>query len=182
MDENFSKHDEMIREIIETTTSNKNDPDSLQRDIDQLNRELETMKEDALTKEMEWNNVLYTIKMKEEVLSRLNRKKIILEIMATKSIDNPENLFLASSFDLNEMNANETKKSSNNGGGIGPATSFIMSRCNMKSVDLAKEKSNLNELHRYVKILTTYLHLVFNEIPLHNNDFREKKSRKLIIR
>lgn len=135
--------------MIETSTSaNKNDPDNLQRDIDQLTSEIETLDEAARTKEIEWNNILYLKKMKEDMLLRLNRKKTVIEIMATKSIDNPESLFLASTFDLNELNANESKKSSSNSG-IGPATSFIMSRCNMKSVDLAKEKSNLNELHRY---------------------------------
>lgn len=134
--------------MIESSTSaNKNDPDNLQRDIEQLTNEIDALDEAARTKEIEWNNILYLKKMKEDMLLRLNRKKTVIEIMATKSIDNPESLFLNSNFDcLNELNANESKKSAS--GGIGPATSFIMSRCNMKSVDLAKEKSNLNELHR----------------------------------
>lgn len=141
-----------MRRMIESSTSaNKNDPDNLQRDIDQLSGEIEALDDAARTKEIEWNNILYLKKMKEDMLFRLNRKKTVLEIMATKSIDNPESLFLNSNtLDcLNELSANESKKSNSGGGGIGPATSFIMSRCNMKSVDLAKEKSNLNELHRY---------------------------------
>lgn len=139
-----------MRRVIESSTSvNKNDPDNLQRDIDQLNNEIEALDEEARTKEIEWNNILYLKKMKEDMLLRLNRKKTVMEIMATKSIDNPESLFLNSNFDcLNELNANDSKKPAS--GAIGPALSFIMSRCNMKSVDLAKEKSNLNELHRYV--------------------------------
>lgn len=142
--------------MIESSTSaNKNDPDNLQRNIDQLSGEIEALDDAARTKEIEWNNILYLKKMKEDMLLRLNRKKTIIEIMATKSIDNPESLFLNSgTLDcLNELNANESKKAGSGGGGggsgIGPATSFIMSRCNMKSVDLAKEKSNLSELHRY---------------------------------
>lgn len=136
--------------MIESSTSaNKNDPDNLQRDIDQLTNEIDALDEAARTKEIEWNNILYLKKMKEDMLLRLNRKKTVIEIMATKSIDNPESLFLSSStLDcLNELNANESKKTGGTSG-IGPATSFIMSRCNMKSVDLAKEKSNLHELHR----------------------------------
>ncbi|XP_055321488.1 GATA zinc finger domain-containing protein 7-like isoform X2 [Sitodiplosis mosellana] len=154
IEENFSKHDKMMRRMIESSTSaNKNDPDNLQRDIDQLTNEIEALDEAARTKEIEWNNILYLKKMKEDMLLRLNRKKTVIEIMATKSIDNPESLFLNSStLDcLNELSANESKKS----GGIGPATSFIMSRCNMKSVDLAKEKSNLNELHRNIQPKST---------------------------
>lgn len=135
--------------MIESSTSaNKNDPDNLQRDMDQLTNEIEALDEAARTKEIEWNNILYLKKMKEDMLLRLNRKKTVMEIMTNKSIDNPESLFLDSSIDLNELaQANETRRSGH--GGIGPATSFIMSRCNMKSVDLAKEKSNLHELHRY---------------------------------
>lgn len=157
---NFSKHDKMMRRMIETSTSvNKNDPDNLQRDIEQLNSEIEALDEAARTKEIEWNNILYLKKMKEDMLLRLNRKKTVMEIMATKSIDNPESLFLNSNFDLSELNATESKKSGS--GGIGPATSFIMSRCNMKSVDLAKEKSNLNELHRYKLVEIFDLFLTF---------------------
>lgn len=133
-----------MRRMIESSTSaNKNDPDNLQRDIEQLTNEIDALDEAARTKEIEWNNILYLKKMKEDMLMRLNRKKTVIEIMATKSIDNPENLFLNSAaFEcLNELNTSESRKS-------GPATSFIMSRCNMKSIDLAKEKSNLNELHR----------------------------------
>lgn len=138
-----------MRRMIESSTSaNKNDPDNLQSDIDQLTEEIESLDEAARTKEIEWNNILYLKKMKEDMLLRLNRKKTVIEIMATKSIDNPESLFLSNSTleCLNELSASESKKSG--AGGIGPATPFIMSRCNMKSVDLAKEKSNLNELHR----------------------------------
>lgn len=138
-----------MRQLIESSTSaNKNDPDNIQRDMDQLTSEIEALDEAARTKEIEWNNILYLKKMKEDMLSRLNRKKTVMEIMTNKSIDNPETLFLNSSIDLNELaQANETRKAGHSG--IGPATSFIMSRCNMKSVDLAKEKSNLHELHRY---------------------------------
>lgn len=133
--------------MMDTSTStNKNDPANLQRDIEQLNGEIEALDEAARTKEIEWNNILYLKKMKEDILLRLNRRKTVMEIMATKSIDNPESLFLNSNLDcLNEIAASESKRST---GAMGPATSFIMSRCNMKSGDLAKEKSNLNELHR----------------------------------
>lgn len=93
------------------------------------------------------------------MLIRLNRKKTVIEIMATKSIDNPESLFLSSTFDLDELNATESKRSGNSG--IGPASSFIMSRCNMKSVDLAKEKSNLNELHRYKALAIILVFFIF---------------------
>lgn len=139
--------------MIESSNSAKsNDPDTLQRDIDQLNSEIETLGEAARTKEIEWNNILYLKKMKEDMLLRLSRQKTIMEIMqSTKSIDNPESLFLNNNFDnINEMNAMESKKTLGN---VAPATSFIMSRCNMKSVDLAKEKSNLNELYRFVNDL-----------------------------
>lgn len=147
---NFPRHDKIIRRMIESSNSAKsNDPDTIQRDIDQLNTEIETLGEAARTKEIEWNNILYLKKMKEDMLLRLSRKRTIMEIMqSTKSIDNPESLFLNHNFDnVNESNAMESKKTLGN---VTPATSFIMSRCNMKSVDLAKEKSNLNELHRFV--------------------------------
>lgn len=141
----------MIRRAINSSTSaSTNDPDNIQNDIDQLNLEIEALSDAARTKEIEWNNILYLKKMKEDILQRLTRKKTVVEILSSKSIDNPESLYSNNgSFEnLPDLNANEAKKPSANT--ITPTTSFIMSRCNMKSVDLAKEKSNLNELHRLV--------------------------------
>lgn len=156
MEANFSKHDKMIRRAIETSTSvSTNDPDNLQRDIDQLNNEIDALAEVARTKEIEWNNILYLKKMKEDILSRLNRKKTVLEIMSTKSIDNPENLFINNNFE--DMNLIDAKKS-----GANTITPFIMSRCNMKTIDLAKEKANLNELHRLVLKCTYSYHMLTN--------------------
>lgn len=137
----------MIRRVIDSTTSaSTNDPDNIQRDIDQLNSEIEALADAARTKEIEWNNILYLKKMKEDILLRLNRKKTVMEILSNKSIDNPESLYMNSNVldSIQDININDAKKS--NANTIAPAT--ILSRCNMKSVDLAKEKSNLNELYR----------------------------------
>lgn len=152
LEENFVAYDKILHGILESSaSSSSNDPENVQRDIDQLNNEIETLADAARTKELEWNNILYLKKMKEELLLRLNRKKTVLEIMSTKIIDDPENLSNYSNSNSNEVNLVESKDFSNGANvrkqlanAVPPTTSFIMSRCNMNSSDLAKERSNMN--------------------------------------
>lgn len=148
--------------MLEKSTSSK-DPDNVQHDIDQLTSEIETLNDAARAKELEWNNILYLKKMKEDMLVRLNRKKTVMEIMTTKIIDDPENLI----YNINNNNNNNDNGNCNDVNlvetndnfvdkhdvmdvrkqlvnSIVPTTSFIMSRCNMNSMDIAKERSNMN--------------------------------------
>lgn len=149
--------------LAKSTTSN--DPDNVQNDIDQLSNEIEALNEAARAKELEWNNILYLKKMKEDMLVRLNRKKTVMEIMSTKIIDDPENLL----YTINNSNNNNNNNDNSNCNDanllqaddnfvdkngmldvrkqlVVPTTSFIMSRCNMNSSDIAKERSNMNSL------------------------------------
>lgn len=136
----------MIRRVIETSTKSLDDPEHLQSNIDQLHSEIESLAEAARTKEYEWNNILYLKKMKEDILMRLTRQKTVLQIMSNKTIDDPESLCA-----ITDDPACIEPKTSNDST-LTPAMSFILSRSNMKSADLAKEKSNISSLSRLALI------------------------------
>lgn len=171
LESNLATYDKILHGMLEKSTST-NDPENVQHDIDQLSSEIESLNDAARAKELEWNNILYLKKMKEDMLVRLNRKKTVMEIMTTKIIDDPENLIYnmnnnnnSNCNDVNLVDATDDfvdkhdvmdvrKQLANS---IVPTTSFIMSRCsldiakersNMNSSDLAKEKSNISKLHR----------------------------------
>lgn len=172
LESNLASYDKILNGMLEKSTSSS-DPDKVQNDIDQLTNEIEALNEAARAKELEWNNILLLKKMKEDYLVRLNRQKTVMEIMSTKIIDDPENMIYTmnnnnDNSDLVEANVNfidkhdvvDVRKQLANS--IVPTTSFLMSRSNMNSLDiakerssmnssdLAKEKSNISKLHRYV--------------------------------
>lgn len=167
LEENIAQYDKILQGIIENSTSSStNDPDNIQRDIEQLTNEIDTLTEAARTKELEWNNILYLKKMKEDMLVRLNRKKTVMEIMSSKLIDDAEpgvynlsNTVNNTSENVNQINSNDVSGSSKNDmNSINvrkavldaqqqlnpPTASFIMNRTNMNSSDLAKERSSMN--------------------------------------
>lgn len=130
----------MLRREIETSTKSLDDPEHLQGNIEQLHSEIASLAEAARTKEHEWNNILYLKKMKEDILMRLTRQKTVLEIMSNKSIDDPESLCA-----ITEDPANNIEPKSSSGTAL---TSYILSRSNMKSADLAKEQNTISSLNR----------------------------------
>lgn len=142
---NFPNYDAMIRREIETSTKSLDDPEHLQSNIQQLHAEIEKLAEEARTKEFEWNKILYLKKMKEDILMRLTRQKMVLDIMNNKSIDDPDSLCA-----ITDDPANNIDPKSSGGASLSPAMSFILSRSSMKSADLAKEKSSINSLSRSI--------------------------------
>lgn len=159
LESNLAAYDKILHGMMDKSASS-NDPDHVQRDIDQLSREIESLDEKARVKELEWNNILYLKKIKEDILVRLNRQKKVLDIMSGKALDDPENPIyninnnidnnVCNDVNLMETNDNfvekndvmDVRKQFSNS--IAPTTSFIMSRCNMNSLDIAKERSNMN--------------------------------------
>lgn len=167
LDANIAEYDKILHGVLETTTSSStNDPDHIQRDIDQLTNEIETLNAAARTKELEWNRILYLKKMKEDMLIRLNRKKTVVEIMSSKLMDDTAetsgnnmsgSINTSESFtQMNNKDMNAGNKSELNSISVrktlteaqqqfnAPTASFIMSRSNMNSSDLAKERSSMN--------------------------------------
>lgn len=165
LERNFGAHDKTLREYIDNTANN--DLDEVRRHLNQLQADIVVLNELSDAKEIEWNNILHLRKCKEEIIVRLNRRKIVMEIMASKMGDVPVNLDgeLPS---VSKQLAKELKMSSASDIGSGihasaavaafsqPSTtgtssiaqSILASRANMKSADLAKEKANTTRLHR----------------------------------
>lgn len=157
MEANFAAYDRILHGMLESATSSPtDDPDNIQRDIDQLSKEIDTLADAARTKEIEWNNILYLKKMKEDMLLRLNRKKTVMEIVQSKIGDETNSILHGignySNSDSNDVTAASNNDDRNNSAGmqkqlanaIKPNTAFILSRCNMNSSDLAKERSSMN--------------------------------------
>ncbi|KAF7278037.1 hypothetical protein GWI33_008956 [Rhynchophorus ferrugineus] len=76
--ENFHSRDKIINEFCELSECNT--PEQIQAVSEHLLAEIKTLSELAKEKEREWNQILHTRKLKEELLIRLQRKKNTLFI------------------------------------------------------------------------------------------------------
>lgn len=156
LERNFGAHDKTLRDYINDTANNS--LDEVRRHLDQLQSDIVVLNELSDAKEIEWNNILHLKKCKEEIIVRLNRRKIVMEIMASKVGDVPLDL----DEDLPSVNKQMAKELKNECVGVaafsqpalatsGAASitqSILASRANMKSADLVKEKANTTRLHR----------------------------------
>lgn len=79
---NFASHDKILNEYIEGT-SNESASD-IQRHVEQLIVEIQTLNDMIRAKELEWNNMIHLKKVKEEIVARLTRKRHVLEYTASK--------------------------------------------------------------------------------------------------
>lgn len=154
LESNIAEYDKLIHGLInESTTSN--DPDNIQSDIDQLQQEIDTLTEAARIKELEWNNILYLKKMKEDMLLRIMRKKAVMEIMSSSDLDYSN----ADGALSNDSDAQLTLSNNNNNNNLANSKTTIelaKERCNMNSSDLAKERSSINRMHRFVQNTHTH--------------------------
>lgn len=163
-------YDKLLSNMMDRPSASGN-PDNAQRTIDQLIKEIDALNEEARLKELEWNNILYLKRMKEDMLLRLNRKKTVMEIMSMKIFDEPENILnTIKNYHNNNNNSSAANLSDEvtivdcNGtfprkdflNAIAGNTSIGNSRCsdiakersNMNSSDLAKEKANISKIYR----------------------------------
>lgn len=105
-------------------------------------------------KELEWNNILYLKKMKEDMLLRIVRKKTVLDIMSSKLGDDLEIFNNTDGGQSNDSDAQASNSSSsNNNNNLANSKITIglaKERCNMNSSDLAKERTNISRMHRFV--------------------------------
>lgn len=82
LEQNFGAHDKVLRNYIEKTSNNN--LDEIQQHVDELLADIHELTELSRAKEAEWNAILHTIKIKEEIVVRLKRKKNVMEIMSKK--------------------------------------------------------------------------------------------------
>lgn len=152
LESNLVEYDKLLHGLINETTKS-NDPDNIQNDIDQLNQDIEALTEAARIKELEWNNILYLKKMKEDMMLRIMRKKTVMDIMSNKINDDIDGY---NSLESNESHDNDGAQqnnvNANNHNLANSKTTMILAaeRLNMNSSDLAKERSNINRMHRFV--------------------------------
>ncbi|XP_037294597.1 uncharacterized protein LOC115445247 isoform X2 [Manduca sexta] len=85
VEKTFPQHDTMINDYIQTAT--KNNIDEIQRHMEQLLSEIQTLRELAQKKEHEWNNILHLKKVKEEILLRLLRRKQVLSFEKSAEVN-----------------------------------------------------------------------------------------------
>lgn len=72
----FPKHNAALINYIENVCGNSND--ELDKEINNVMVELENLRQMAHAKELEWNNLIHSKKVKEELLIRLLRKRKVL--------------------------------------------------------------------------------------------------------
>lgn len=150
------EYDKILHGIIDSSSSS--DPDNIQNDIDQLNQDIESLSEAARSKELEWNNILYLKKMKEDMLVRLVRKKAVMDIMSSKLSDDSDANNTYNNYVDHLTNEGGTKSQTQNNANLPNhnqalpriTVELATERSNMKSSDLAKERSNITRMHRYV--------------------------------
>lgn len=168
LQENFGKHDKLLREYI--TRSSVDSPDALKKHVDQLVLEIETLNDMIRTKEMEWNNLLHLRKVKEELVMRLTRKRHVEEIEeaslektaslahslsslssdVTLAADSPYGTSKAA-VQANKLIQNlQLSGSSLTGAASKTTQSILHNRASMTTEDLEKEKKNTAKLHRLI--------------------------------
>lgn len=148
LESNIAEYDRIIRGLIDESTAT-NDPDNIQNDIEQLQQEIESLNEAARMKELEWNNILYLKKMKEDMLLRIVRKKTVIDIESCKLGDDID---MSKYSDGGQSNDSDVQPANNNNNLASSKTAIELAkeRCKMNSSDLAKERSSINRMHRFV--------------------------------
>lgn len=167
LEENFGRHDKLLREYI--TRSSAESAGGVQKQVDQLVLEIDSLNEMIRAKEVEWNNLVHLRKVKEELVLRLTRKRHVDEIEAaplekmgaivaqalTGNAASPLAID-ASSFapskaavQANKLIQNMQMSNSTLSGAASKTTQSILhNRASMTSEDLEKEKKNTAKLHR----------------------------------
>lgn len=168
LEANFGRHDRLLREYI--TRSSAESPEAIQRHVDQLVLEIETLNDMIRTKELEWNNLVHLKKVKEELVMRLTRKRHVEEIeaapvqktaavaqvlsasateLSSGSLFGGSGASSKAAVQANKLIQNLQLSGSTLGGAASKTTqSILQSRANMTTEDLEKEKKNTAKLHR----------------------------------
>lgn len=115
--------------------------------IKKLSNEIKTLNEILQTKEMEWNRLLHLKMVKEEIYSRLNKKRHVLQLKENFIKKQDHNLLL----ELKELefylSEKKTTSPETNHSSI-TIQKLIENRANMNADDLQREKNNTSRLHR----------------------------------
>lgn len=168
LEANFGRHDRLLREYI--TRSSAESPEAIQRHVDQLVLEIETLNDMIRTKELEWNNLVHLKKVKEELVMRLTRKRHVEEIeaapvqktaavaqvlsasateLSSGSLFSGSGASSKAAVQANKLIQNLQLSGSTLGGAASKTTqSILQNRANMTTEDLEKEKKNTAKLHR----------------------------------
>lgn len=109
-----------------------------------ISQEIKTLNEILYTKETEWNRILHLKIVKEELYSRLSRKKYSIDMKETLSKSRRQNSVL----ELKELESYLSEKDPTPNSRNTSIQQIIENRANMKSEDLKRERSSTSRLHR----------------------------------
>ncbi|XP_063708596.1 probable serine/threonine-protein kinase kinX isoform X2 [Culicoides brevitarsis] len=179
LENNYGRHDKLLREYIEKSGRNKN-VDDVKESISVLESEIKSLDAMLRAKEDEWNNILHMKLVKEEIRLRLVRRKETLEMKLTDPVnilsgEATNNVGFQSSTPLpnksqTSFNApllQESLKRDRNTSAIQNITqqvtmmplnntnnsstqSILQQRANMKGTDLVKEKQAAAKIQRNI--------------------------------
>lgn len=143
----FPQFDEIAKNHIEFITNGT--LIATEEKMHTIFNEIKTLNDIIRAKEMEWNRLIHLKMIKEEILTRLSRKRHALQLK--ESIANTRNQNVLSDLKELELYLSEQNHAPNpnNSSSHSSIQQIIENRANMKSEDLQRECNNTSRLHRY---------------------------------
>ncbi|XP_059608713.1 uncharacterized protein LOC132256366 [Phlebotomus argentipes] len=128
---NFATHDKILTDYIESTPNES--ANDIQRHVEQLIVEIQTLNDMIRAKEMEWNNMIHLKKVKEEIVARLTRKRHVLEFANTTLAPDDVHRLSAEAKDLSEASITKITQA------------LLLNRANLGANELQRSNSNSSE-------------------------------------
>ncbi|XP_011295959.1 uncharacterized protein LOC101901223 isoform X2 [Musca domestica] len=141
INETFPTYNEIAKRHIEHLVNNN--ITSIDNKMKSISQEIKTLNEILYTKETEWNRILHLKIVKEELYSRLSRKKHSIDMKETLSKSRRQNSVL----ELKELESYLSDKDPTPNSRNTSIQQIIENRANMKSEDLKRERSSTSRLH-----------------------------------
>ncbi|XP_073838390.1 uncharacterized protein [Musca autumnalis] len=142
INEMFPTFNEIAKAHIDHITNNS--IISIENKMKSIFQEIQTLNEILQTKEMEWNRILHLKIVKEELYSRLSRKKTAVEMSESLTKSRSQNALL----ELKELESYLSENTTTSSATNSSIQQIIEKRANMKPEDLEREKNNTSRLHR----------------------------------
>lgn len=132
IDSEFPSHNSILKQYIDKTSNNNGA--IVEQHCDILKTEIQILNEKLLSKELEWNALLHKKKVKEEILTRLQRKQNIMTLLPPDTV---------STYQV-QQNATNPNFFPTHKGKQTTANSILQNRVNMNIKNTEMNKQNLN--------------------------------------
>ncbi|XP_004523002.1 uncharacterized protein LOC101449805 [Ceratitis capitata] len=170
INEMFPKFDEVIGNHVK---HNSTTLDAIDEKMTRLMLDIQTLNEILEAKETEWNRLQNLKRVKEEILSRLAKKKQILAVKDRKFDEHKYNLQVLK--ELETYLSDTQPSTSTNNFSNSTTHQLIESRASMKTEELEKERNNTNRLQN-ILISSNILQRSTNATSNFENDMAKNNA------